>query len=52
MDGFEEGPETWEAGAYDAESEFGVGPDACACVVPFFLTVTVSLSYTKETGIG
>lgn len=51
MDGFEEGPETWEAGAYDAESEFGVRPDACACV-PFFLTVTVSLSYTKGTGIG
>lgn len=36
MDGFEEGLETCEAGAYDAESESGAGPDACACVVPFF----------------
>lgn len=35
VDRFEEGPETWEAGAYDTESKFGVGPDACGCVVPF-----------------
>ena len=38
VDGFEDRPETWEAGAYDAESEFGVGPDACGCVIPFVLT--------------
>lgn len=44
VDGFEDGPET---GAYDAESEFGVGPDACGCVIPFVLTVIVSLSYSK-----
>lgn len=47
VDGFGDGPETWEAGAYDAESEFGVGPDACGCVIPFVLTVIVSLSYSK-----
>lgn len=44
MDGLEEGPETGEAGANDAESEFGVGPDTCGCVVPFS-AVIVSLNY-------
>lgn len=34
VDGLEEGPETGEAGANDAEREFGVGPDTCGCVVP------------------
>ena len=34
MDRLEEGPETGEAGANDAEREFGVSPDTCGCVVP------------------
>lgn len=45
--GLEEGPETGEAGANDAEREFGVGPDTCGCVVPYW-TVIVSLSYWKR----
>lgn len=44
VDGLEEGPETGEAGANDAEREFGVGPDTCGCVVPYW-TVIVILSY-------
>lgn len=48
-DGLEEGPETGEAGANDAKREFGVGPDTCGCVVPFW-TVIVSLSYLKRDG--
>lgn len=43
-DGLEEGPETGEASANDAEREFSVGPDTCGCVVPYS-TVIVSLGY-------
>lgn len=36
VDRLEEGPETGEAGANDSEREFGVGPNTCGCVVPYW----------------